>query len=456
MVGGTVALVLGALMLIPVLLALVGRIGAHLVLPLRVAVRDTARQRGRSTPAVAAIMAAVAALTALSIGAVSSNQKHEDDYRPQRAMGTGVIEFMSSEVGGERTVGAVLDRFAPQVRIDPVAHLGTPAIATDSKVSWANLVMPGCTESQILGSYVKPDPHGGSGPAGCQSLDNQPIQHVGTLSGLLAKMPLSTAQRKALEEGGMLITDPSPVKDGRVSVVSGMATLHPTGLYTGAFVTERTHVPAVMVDPHAWAKAFPGEPFGSWILQDTATRHGWTVQVTGLNLRSPTGMITAQEESAVADRLGDGYSMYVERGYQNPFWLILLIAFSAAGLLVLIASLISTALSLAESQNDMATLAAVGATRHTRRGIAASQALIVAACGCVLGVAVGLIPGIALTWPLTTSSWNQATQRTIIQSPTIAIPWLPLMAIVVVVPLLAAGLAWLAIRRHPQLTRRLA
>jgi putative ABC transport system permease protein len=149
----------------------------------------------------------------------------------------------------------------------------------------------------------------------------------------------------------------------------------------------------------------------------------------------------------VADRLADRAFFQVERGYQNPFRLILLIAFSVAGLLVLIASLISTALSLAESQNDMATLAAVGATLHTRRGIAASQALVVAACGALLGVAVGMIPGIASTWPLTARDSLP---------PTIAIPWLPLIAVCAGVPLLAAGLAWIAVRRHPQLTRRLA
>ena len=48
---------------------------------------------------------------------------------------------------------------------------------------------------------------------------------------------------------------------------------------------------------------------------------------------------------------------------------MLLIAFCVAGFLVLIASLISTAPSLAESQHDTATLAAVEATRLTRRGI---------------------------------------------------------------------------------------
>ena len=57
---GSVGLVLGCLMVIPALLVLVGRLGTHLALPLRLAARDTARQRGRSTPAVAAIMAAVA------------------------------------------------------------------------------------------------------------------------------------------------------------------------------------------------------------------------------------------------------------------------------------------------------------------------------------------------------------------------------------------------------------
>ena len=154
-----------------------------------------------------------------------------------------------------------------------------------------------------------------------------------------------------------------------------------------------------------------------------------------------------RSESAVADRLGDGATFEVERGFQNPFRLILLIAFLVAGLLVLIASLISTALSLAESQNDMATLAAVGATRRTRRGIAASQALVVAACGALLGVAVGMIPGIASTWPIT-------SRRSL--PPTIAIPWLPLLAVCVGVPLLAAGLAWIAVRHRPQMTRRLA
>ena len=74
----------------------------------------------------------------------------------------------------------------------------------------------------------------------------------------------------------------------------------------------------------------------------------------------------------------------------------------------------------------------------------------------MLGVAVGMVPGIAITWPLTTHRYDQNTNQQITLSPTIEIPWLPLLAIVVVVPLLAGALAWVAVRRHPQMTRRLA
>jgi putative ABC transport system permease protein len=39
--------------------------------------------------------------------------------------------------------------------------------------------------------------------------------------------------------------------------------------------------------------------------------------------------------------------------------------------------------------------------------------------------------------------------------PATVIPWLSLAGLCVGVPLLAGGLAWLAVRRHPQMTRRM-
>jgi len=450
-VGGAVGLVLGCLMVIPALLALVGRVGTHLALPLRLAARDTARQRGRSTPAVAAIMAAVAALTALSIGAASDTRQQQEAYKPNRPMGTGAI-ILNGEDSSVRTVQTVLDRFAPQLEVDPVGYVtDTPDRATSGdKVGWVALVPPTCTEVQIMTMY-----EGKGGVAACEpSTNSNSMLQVGGLSSLSTMMPLSVSQRAVLERGGVLITDPRLATDGQVNALSGIARQDPSGVPTGYTITRRTRLPAVVVNPRAW-ETFKGTS-GVWILPNTAKRLGWAVRFDELNVTSPTGTISPEVERAVADRLGDGYIVVVERGFQNPYWRILLIAFSVTGLLVLIASLISTALSLAESQNDMATLAAVGATRHTRRGIAASQAWVVAACGCLLGVAVGMVPGIAVTWPLTSRIADQVTGRMTTQPPIIVVPWLPLVAVCVAVPLLAAGLAWLAVRRHPQLTRRLA
>ena len=445
---GAVGLVLGCLMVIPAVLAMVGRLGTHLVLPLRLAARDTGRQRGRSTPAVAAIMAAVGALTALSISAASYTQQKQDSYQSQQPMGSGFISLVGGDAS-QRDARVVLARFAPQLKVEPVGFLGGNApIATNSgKVSWVSLVPPGCTEAQVLAvlQTSKANPTGASrtAPNPCR---NQITTHVGSLSIYPAALHLSKSERAVLEGGGMLVTDSKLVQDGQIRFFSGTATQESSGVIGGGAITQRTAIPAVVVDPQVWERAFTGET-GAWILPDTAKRLGWPVYILGFNLTSPTGIISPEVEGAVADRLGDGAIFQVERGYQNPRRLILLILFSVAGLLVLIASLISTALSLAESQNDMATLAAVGATRGTRRGIAAAQALVVAASGSLLGVGVGMTPGIASTWPLTSRGSLP---------PTIAIPWLPLLAVCLGAPLMAAGLAWIAVRRHPQMTRRIA
>ena len=443
-VVGAVGLVLGCLMVIPAILTFVGRLGTRMVLPLRLAARDTARQRGRSTPAVAA-------LTALSIGAASYTQLKQDTYQPQGPMGSVAISLTGGEAS-QRDVRSVLARYAPQLKVDPLGYLASndATLANSGKVPWVNLVPPGCTEAQIVAilntSTANANPASTTAAARCENLSNQITIHVGSLSSYPVALHLTESERAVLEGGGMLITDPQLVADGQVRFVGGTATLGASEVVGGHAITQHTHIRAELVDRRIWA-ALNGEPDGAWILPATAKKLGWPVQIQAFNLTSPTGTISPQLESTVADRLGDGASLQVERGFQNPFRLILLIAFLVAGLLVLIASLISTALSLAESQNDMATLAAVGATRHTRRGIAASQALVVAACGAVLGVAVGMIPGIASTWPLTARDSLP---------PTIAIPWLPLLALCVAVPPLAAGLAWLAVRRHPQMTRRLA
>ena len=455
--GGAVVLVAGALMVIPALLALVGRLGTHLVLALRLATRDAARQRGRSTPAVAAIMATVAALTALSIGAASDTLQRELEYHAEIAMGHGRVALMSGQ--DDKAVRAAFRTYAPDLTLHPVGSVGDPDSKPGSTLDLVGARSPGCSDAAVFGAFGT---SGGPVDQRCVRLGaGSPYQQtqiqVVSLETLTATTPVSDAERLLLQDGGMLVSEPGLIQDGHVSFVTGR-----TKVGTGEaptripVVTGHQKVPAVAVDRQAWKSVLQDQLGGAWVLPETAAKLGWPVTPSFLEVTAPTGTISAATETALNEHLDTENTIYVERGFQNDSWLILLILFSVAGLLVLIASLISTALSLAESQNDMATLAAVGATRHTRRGIAAYQALVVAASGCLLGVAVGMIPGIAITWPLTTQSFDQIAGEQITQSPVIVIPWLHLGAIVVLVPLLAGGLAWIAVRRQPQMTRRLA
>ena len=110
-------------------------------------------------------------------------------------------------------------------------------------------------------------------------------------------------------------------------------------------------------------------------------------------------------------------------------------------------------MTLAEQQTDQATLAALGATRGTRRLMAGAAAFLLAAVGCVLGVAVGLVPGIAIARPLTSTSWT-ADGLPAGGTSILVIPWLSLLVVGVAVPLVAGAIAWAGIRKAPQVTRR--
>jgi putative ABC transport system permease protein len=179
------------------------------------------------------------------------------------------------------------------------------------------------------------------------------------------------------------------------------------------------------------------------------------MQQESILLRDSTGAITDDTEKRLDELVGDEGGLYVERGFQRYDELAMRIMMAAAGLLLLIVTLISTALSMAEQQADSGTLAAVGATRRTRRAFAAAQAMVVGLIGAVLGIAVGLVPGIAITYPLTSSyDTDPATGTPRITGPFLSIPWTPLLLVVLGVPLLAGLLSAVAIRRAPAMTRR--
>jgi putative ABC transport system permease protein len=164
---------------------------------------------------------------------------------------------------------------------------------------------------------------------------------------------------------------------------------------------------------------------------------------------APTAPDSADQPTA-ADRLSIGFvkaglpasATVVERPTDTT-GLILAAAAAATLLMALLAGLMVTALALADGRSDLATLAAVGAKPGVRRRIAASSAGFVSALGCAAGVVSGLVLAKLLVGLVATGS-----------SRVFAVHWWLVIGVLVAIPLVTAGVAWLTTRSRVVLTRR--
>jgi putative ABC transport system permease protein len=181
-------------------------------------------------------------------------------------------------------------------------------------------------------------------------------------------------------------------------------------------------------------------------------RYGLRAVPTALVLSGPP--LSRDQESRLREVLAGvdrtAY-LYVERGYQTPgsTKVVLWILFGMALVLMLGGTLTATFLALSDARPDLATLSAVGASPRTRRGVAAAYAVVVGLVGAVLGAAVGFIPGIAISYPLT------RTYALLGPSHYLDIPWLLIGAIVVGLPLLTASAVGLLARSRLPVVARL-
>jgi putative ABC transport system permease protein len=452
--GGTLLMVLGAIAAMPALIGLVGRLGARLPLPLRLAARDSARQRGRTAPAVAAVMAAVAGVTALAIGATSDTEQARREYEPRQPAGVTTIQTDALDAASwqaiDRTVASQTGR-----TLAPVGVLGEPL---PRRLGYEPLTVyiapPGCPATP-------PDPTAPTGSERCHAWQLGGAQPDGWSGrGPLVTAPdvvqqlgyqLDAAQRQALDNGGVLVPSPDLIHDGKATV-----TLYRVADDGSAADSTTVTLPAAYLPP----RTNHGLPeYIDLVLTPT------TAKAQGLAWIRNGGVMTTDAGAPpltkdVEDRLQETLAgmtpyieVYTERGFVNDLSLPLLGLAIIGGLAVLVGTLTATGLALADSRPDLATLAAVGARPRTRRIMAGAQALVIGLLGALSGVLVGLVPGIAVTWPLTSTSWSSGSQQP--HGPIIAIPWAMLIVIAVAVPVIAAGFASGVVRSRLPLTRRL-
>lgn len=440
----TILLVLAGLAFVPLVVAGVARLGGRLPVPLRLATRDADRHRSRTTPAVAAIMGSVAALTALAIGGFSDQAESRAEYRPELAGYGSMVRGWS--LGDDDVWAAVRARAAEIVsgaELDPVGFLtlGTGGPYDETAVY---LPTPGCPETS-----TDRDSEDGCGYA--WSIDDEGaylIEGDSLVAGPAALAALGwgldAAQRGVLDDGGILVPRRESISpDGTTTLTVTTS----TGEAGDDPVTRSVRVPAAVAPTRAGATT-PSTP------GVVVTPH--TVEELGLGWRRDRALLTGvgdltREQTLSLDEavrgIGDDLEAYTERGYVDRVTLIIFGVLAGAGvLLVLIGTFTATGLALADSRADLSTLAAIGAAPRTRRVVAAAQSLVIALTGTLTGVAIGFAPGVAVTWPLTADGDGTG--------PYLDVPWLLLGLIVLVVPLLAAAVTATVTRSRLPVARR--
>lgn len=479
---GAVVLIVGSLFLVPVALSGVGRLGRHLPTTLRMAARDLARHRSRSAPSIAAVLAAVAGLSFGLTGLASDTEQARRTHTPVALPGEAVVRAW----GGEPITADALRAAAPGLVVTENVAAGSvdpmngydPMPTEPYRLEFVTIVPPGCTAARTISDpqweaaenarwlaaeeagttdsfvYCKaPCVAGSAFYAGSGSTLLLPAEEI------VRRLGLDATQAEAVRAGAVISRTlaPSSVSGDEVRMARGTFVTDPNA--TGPIdpqvqVTQEATLPVIQLPDSTRTE---GSMLGASLMlaSDSPVTTGWPTRPESFTVRDGAGApVTDETLERLREVLGDEFDVSAERGFTRDDRTVVAALLGVFALLILVITLTSTALTVAEQQSDQATLAALGATRGTRRLMAGAAAFLLAAVGCVLGVAVGLVPGIAISRALTSNGWSAATGVPEGQETILVIPWISLLVVGVLVPVVAGAIAWAGIRKAPQVTRR--
>jgi putative ABC transport system permease protein len=475
LVGGALLGVTSLALLTGKLVVLLAGRAGRLPLAARMAARDSSRNRSRTVPAVAAVLAAATLASAGMVLAASQQANDEQNHHWSALKNQAVLPL---SVWQPPLADGTEQDF---LRIDPAAVVSALDNAVET-VEWTRVLRtaairncdrrpeaadagPAQTPTSSCLQYALATPEGNQCPvtAGQRVLDPddwrclgpmRPYEYQGSMDSivvgtaedverLFGTSPTAEA-RDVLAAGGMVVSNPVFVRDGRVSVVAQdvrkpLPGNPATGAFQGYQETGRSEVAAVVLEPEV------SVPYYGILSPEAAATAGMRVDDAALLVQlsaypdaARTDKVSAAIAGVYADRFG---SMNVERGAERDASLVLWSIVGLGALITLSAAGVTTGLSMADSRKDHVTLAGVGAAPRLRKALAGSQALMTAGLGTMLGSVAGTIPALLL---VTATGMARAA----------VVPWLQLVALLVAVPLAAAALAWLFTRAKLPVARR--
>ncbi|WP_026874180.1 ABC transporter permease [Jiangella gansuensis] len=363
--AGAVLVITGLLISLPGLISVLAR-GAHrLGISPRMALRDAARHRHRTAPAVAAIVIVVAGSTGMAFGLGGTQRADELRYVPAVPDDVMYVEPNGlSDADIERTTEA-----AVQIALDVLPDART----VESRDTAHGVVYPGPADASAAGC---PEcvVHGSLGLA---------VADADVMELAAGRAP-SQAELDAVAAGQVVVYNESYVDaDGNAVIEVYSDDLEPTRLVlpghavTGGGTYERL--------PGAFASA------------ETLAAADILVEGTSTYVVHGDAGQDQVDETMIAAEAAGARLVVAEPPEQggHPAALGLTVA---SGFVTLVGVAIAVSLAAAEGRADLATLAAVGAPPRRRRSLAGAQAFVVGGIGVVLGSGLGVYFAY-LAWP---------------------------------------------------------
>ncbi|MCX4692263.1 FtsX-like permease family protein [Streptomyces sp. NBC_01408] len=474
--GGSAIAELGVVALTPVLVGLFGRIGRWMPLSPRLALRDAVRNRGRTAPAVAAVLAAVAGTVAVATYQHSSEIQARHEYTADLPGLHGMVAV--SDNSAHKEVPAVREalskEFSLSVRADVdrivVGRPGCDTYSSDTGCGRAEIIQP---KEQRCPLYDSPGGYDDFTPERAKELRKDwrcaQTEHYMENTVLVSDEKLLTA---------LAVTDPGAVS----ALKSGKAVSFSKQNVKDDKVTIRLITDPDAADIRSKGEEVPGEDKVLPVYQAPDSVEGWGVEL----ILPPTaarsaGLTTAafgsffaldgapdseqrQRLDGALDQMGVDAKIMIEQGYQGDNSIELLALTLFAGLVTIGAAGIATGLAQADAEADLKTLAAVGAPPRVRRTLSGFQCGVIALMGVILGSAAGILPAVGLRLA-TARETERFLDRAVAMGyeaagpevyVPIAVPWETLGGLLIVVPLGAALLAALVTRSSGALARRAA
>ncbi|WKD33626.1 FtsX-like permease family protein [Streptomyces xanthophaeus] len=476
--GGSALAELGIVALTPVLVGLFGRLGRWLPLSPRLALRDAVRNRGRTAPAVAAVLAAVAGTVAVATYQQSYDVQMRHEYRAELPHGTGLLE--TGENSAYKEVPALREALARELPLAQRADIDRVVVGRPGCESFSG--DPGCGRAEIITPKEQRCPlyEDAKGSAAFPEAQRKELRQdwrcqesrFGTRHSVLV------GDEKVL--GVLAVTDPGSVaalKAGQAVSFDKRQVRH--GQITLRIITEQGeddvmtgHYPDTPGEDKVFPVHVAPDSAQSWgvelILPPSAVKAAGLATAPVGSYFSLDGAASSEQRQRMdgeIDRTGVEASLRIEAGYEGDNSLVMLALAVFAGLVTIGAAGIATGLAQADAEADLKTLAAVGAAPRVRRTLSGFQCGVVALMGVVLGSAAGILPAVGLR--LTEQREAEALYRESIEQGfaavteavpyvPISLPWETLGGLLVVVPLGAALLAALVTRSSGALARRAA